>query len=261
MSRDKLDKRMEQLLKRQTKDAVNLKNETWNRIDIELFSSTPDIEKKRKRKRKGFAIAGMSIAAIIAILVFGMNTEPGQAMFHGLKDMFIEEKQEEIELEGEKEDTNVQLETNEELRYVIYIDEDRYKMIEGETSDRIETLDPLPEQFPEVYMEITRVEDATTEEVVEAIKQEINNDKDMEFRREESVTEPIEAEMIQGMGLEYTNEFGKTGHQWDTPIHRYYVTDEDEGQVFVIKQVYFLEAAEGHGARFHYMLESFQVVK
>ncbi|MGJ9458313.1 hypothetical protein [Oceanobacillus sp. CF4.6] len=261
MSRNKLNKRIEQLFKRRTKDAVNLKNETWNKIDSELFSSAPDITKNKKRRGKRLVIAGMSIAAIIAILFFGINTEPGQAMFHGLKDMFIEEKQEEIELEGQKEDTNVQLETNEELRYVIYVDEDRYKMVEGETSDRIETLEPLPEQFPEVYMEIIRMDDTTTEEVVAAIKQEIDNDKDMEFHREESVTEPIEAEMVQGMGPEYTNEFGKTGHQWDTPVHRYYVTDEDEGQVFVIKQVYFLEAAEGHGARFHYMLESFQVVK
>ncbi len=258
-----MNKQIEQLLKKQTEDAVNLKEETWNKINSELFSSTTGNTSKRKKKKKGIGItiAGLSVAAIITIFFLGMTTEPGQAMFHNLKDMFIQEKQEEIELEGQKEDTNVQLEVNEELRYIIYIDEERYKMVEGETIDRIETIEPLGDRYPDVKMEITRFENTSTEEVLEEIKQTIEKDDELELRREERVTEPIEAEMIQGMGPETTNESGKTGHQWDTPIHRYYVTDEIDGQVFVIKQAYFLEAAEGHGARFHYMLESFQVVK
>ncbi|WP_339226372.1 hypothetical protein NSQ77_12650 [Oceanobacillus sp. FSL K6-2867] len=265
MSRDNLDKKIELLLQQQTEEATHLKEETWNKISDELFhnssASSHTVRKKLNKKWRGLVVVGLSTAAVITILLFGTLTDQGQAMFRNLKEMFVEEKQEEIELEGQKEETNVQLETNEELRYIIYVDEERYKMVEGEESDRIELIEPLEDRYPDVYMEITRVDDTTTNEVVAAIKAEIENDKEMELRREERVTEPIEAEMIQGMGLEYTNDAGKTGHQWDTPIHRYYVTDEDEGQVFVIKQVYFLEAAEGHGARFHYMLESFKVVK
>ncbi|WP_010648540.1 hypothetical protein [Oceanobacillus massiliensis] len=261
MSRDKMEQQMEQILKKQTEEAMNLKDGTWNKINQELFSSTAELKVKaaRKVKRKGrvFAIAGLSTVAIITILFFGMMTDQGQAMIQNLKDMFVEEKQEEIELEGHKEDTNVQLETNEELRYIIYIDEDRYKMVEGDLVDRIETIEPLGERYPEVYMEITRMDDTTTKEVEAVIKDAIEADPKMELHREESVTVPIEAEMIQAMGSGYSSD----GGQWDTPIHRYYVTDEDEGQVFVIKQVYFLEAAEGHGARFSYMLESFKVVK
>ncbi|MBP2076354.1 hypothetical protein [Oceanobacillus polygoni] len=265
MSRDNFDKKIELLLQQQTEEATHLKKETWNKISDELFqNSSPSgrtARSKPKKKRKGLVVVGLSTAAVITLLLFGTLTDQGQAMFQNLKEMFVDEKQEEIELEGQKEETNVQLETNEELRYIIYVDEERYKMVEGEESDRIELIEPLEDRYPDVYMEITRIEDTTTEEVVAAIKAEIERDEKMELRREERVTEPIEAEMVQGMGLEYTNDAGKTGHQWDTPIHRYYVTDEDEGQVFVIKQVYFLEAAEGHGARFHYMLESFKVVK
>ncbi|WP_249869434.1 hypothetical protein [Oceanobacillus saliphilus] len=262
MSKDNRDRKIVRLLKKHTDDAAELKEVTWNRIDQELFSSVSDTKTfQRKGRGKGFVIAGLSTAAIIAILIFGFMTDTGQAMIQNLKEMFVEEKEEEIELEGQKEDTNLQLETNEELRYIIYIDEDRYKMVEGETSDRIETKETLGDMYPDVYMEITRVENTTTEEVVAYIRETVENDGDMELVKEEQITEPIESVLVQAIGPAYTNEFGKTGHQWDTPVHRYYITDEYEGQVFVVKQVYFLEAAEGHGARFEYMLESFQVVK
>ena len=267
MSRDNLNKKIKLLLQQQTKDATHLKEETWNKISDELFQNSSASGRRarsnpeKKWRGLGLVIVGLSTAAVIMLLLFGALTDHGQAMFQNLKELFVEEKQEEIELEGYKEETNVQLETNEELRYIIYVDEERYKMVEGEESDRIELIEPLEDRYPDVYMEIMRFDGTSTEEVVASIKAEIENDEEMELQKEEHVTEPIEAEMVQGMGLEYTNDAGKTGHQWDTPIHRYYVTDEDEGQVFVIKQVYFLEAAEGHGARFHYMLESFKVVE
>ncbi|WP_067728015.1 hypothetical protein [Oceanobacillus damuensis] len=260
MRNDNLDKQIKQLLNKQTEAAVERKQETWNKISNELDALTYNKRAyKRKNQGRGLAIAGLS-AAIIAFLLFGAMTDTGQAMIQNLKDIFIGEKEEEIDLEGQKEDTNVQLETNEELRYVIYIDQDRYKMVEGETADRIETIEPFGDEYPEVYMEITHVENTTTEEAIANIIERIENDEEMELYMEERTTEPIEAEMVQAMGLEYTNEFGKFGYQWDTPIHRYYVTDEDDGSVFIIKLVYFVEAEEGHGARFHYMLESFQVV-
>ncbi|MCF3943543.1 RNA polymerase sigma factor [Oceanobacillus alkalisoli] len=115
--------------------------------------------------------------------------------------------------------------------------------------------------FQKVYMEISREENTTTEEVIERIKEEIEADAGMGIRREERTTEPIEAEMILGMGLDGSRDTESFGSEWNTPIHRYYVMDTINEQVFIIKQVYFLEAAEGHGARFHYMLESFEIAK
>jgi hypothetical protein len=249
------DKLREEMQKRIHVDS-ELKEETWNKIHQTIFEA----KRPSKSKKKSFVAALGTIAAAIILLTFGLMTDTGQAMLQNLKDMFVEEKQEEIEIEGQKEESNTQLETNEALRYVIYVDEDRYKMVKGEEVDRIETKEPLGDRYPDVYMEISRRENTTTEDVLEDIEQEITADG-LEVVRQEHVTEPIEAEVIQGMGKETTNESGKTGHQWDTPIHRYYVTETRENQVFVIKQAYFLEAEEGHGARFHYMLESFEIVE
>lgn len=197
-------------------------------------------------------------AAVIAIAVFTMNNEPDQAENQSLRDIFVEEKQQEIEIEGRKETIDTELEANEDLRYVIYIDKDRYQLIEGEEADRIVMLEEVEGDFPPVYMEISKEENMTAEEAVLQIKDEIMNDASMGVRREEQVTEPLEAEMIQGMGLD---EAGDTfAGEWETPIHRYYVTGNEDDHVFIIKQVYFLGAAEGHGARFSSMLETFEIV-
>ncbi|MEC5424070.1 hypothetical protein QGM71_11265 [Virgibacillus sp. C22-A2] len=254
---NKFDKELKRRLTEQTEIDQELKERTWNQINNELFV-TKIYKHTSKRRRR--ITTGLSTAAVIAILIFGFMTDTGQAMIQSLKDMFVEEKQEEIEIEGHKEQRDVNLQTNEELRYIIYVDEERYRVVEGEDGDRIETIEPLGDKYPEVYMEITRKEHTTTEAVIAGIKESIVNEG-MEVTREERASTPIDAELIQGMGEEYENEFGKTGHQWDTKVHKYYVTDTEEGQVFIIKQAYFLEAAEGHGARFDYMLESFEVVK
>ena len=259
MKDKRIDKLLEQTYSEHPSDReINkMKEEIWMAVNEELRP-----KKKAKKWLKKLSI-GLSAAAVLFIgfVIFSMNTEPGEVMMQSLRSLFVEGKKQIIEIEGQEEEIDTQLETNEELSYVIYIDESRYKLIAGEESDRIEMKEPVEGDFPEVYMEISREENTTTEEVIERIKQEIETDTAMGVRREERTTEPIEAEMIQGMGLDGSGDKESFGSEWNTPIHRYYVTDTINEQVFIIKQVYFLEAAEGHGARFHYMLESFEIVE
>lgn len=261
MRNEELDKRIKEALSEQvndidTQDEV-LKERVWNNI----MKNVQQEKKKKKRKSRWGVGLALAAAIMIGIVIISANTEPVQVVMQSLRDTFVEKKPQEIEIEGQTEQTNTQLETNEELCYVIYIDEERYKMVKGEEADRIEMLEVIEGDFPEVYMEISRVEDTTTEEVMANIREEILSEENMGVRREGRVTEPIEAEMIQGMGVDGTGDEEAFGHEGTTPIHRYYVTDTQNNQVFVIKQVYFLEAAEGHGARFHYMLETFEIVE
>ncbi len=254
MSKQPFDEELKKQLRRQTKTAVQEKEAVWNNINNQLFSSSKQRQKQKRIQGWMVGVGSIAIAFVLFVGIFiDSGMEKGQAMFQSLREIFMEEKDVEIEVEGHKEDTNVQLEVNEELRYIIYIDEERYKMVKGEEVDRIETMEPLPERYPEVYMEIFQEANTTTEEVMARLKQDIEKDPEMEVREIKSVSEPIEAQTIRSIGKEHFN--------WDTPINQYYVTDEIDGRVFVIKQVYFLEAAEGHGARFHHMLKSFEVIK
>ncbi len=254
MKNNEFDHRIIRQLKQEPSEyEINvMKEDIWKSLE-------PRLDVKRKRKKKFLTLGLSTAAALLAAFIFlFVNSVPGEAMMQSIRDMFLPEKKEIIGIEGRDEEIDVQLEVNEELNYVIYIDESRYRLVEGEDTDRIEMLEHPGEDFPDVYMEIRR-EDMTTEEAVEAVKAEIESHESFGIRREGRVTEPLEAEMIQGMALD--PKTGDFAGEWNTPIHLYYVTDTVQNQVFIIKQVYFLEASEGHGARFHYMLESFEIIE
>ena len=283
MSKDKvLENEFKNRLKKETQEATRLKEETWNNISRELFPSK--IKKTRTNWMKGFA-ATLGTVAVVVIMLFVFVTEdftdetqndsmqgindpdtegddgvedieddtedPEQAL---LKDRFVHEKQVEVELEGMKEPIQVQLATNEELKYIIYVDKDRYRFIQGEEIDEIVLIDELDDRYPEVGMEIQHITGLTIEEVTVNIKESLANDG-MSIVLEESVNWPIDAVMIEGQGAEGDQV------QWDTPVHRYYITVGENDSFFVFKHKFFVEAWEGLATRFDWMLESFEVVQ
>lgn len=255
MHKDKMDQVIVDILTKETNEATKLKDETWEQINHQLFSNQVVKGNFRKKRLAQMVV----IAAIITIVIVSFSTSKGQAIIQNLKDMFVEEKDYEVELEGQKEKTHVELEANEELRYIIYVDQSRYKLIDGEESDLILPSPELGDDYPDVFMEIRHIRDTSITEIIQDIKQELSK-LNMEITGEEKVDLPIEATLISAIGEGYTNEAGKTGPQWDTPVRNYYITNDKEGQFFVITEVYFLEASEGHGARFSQMLETFEVV-
>jgi len=99
-------------------------------------------------------------------------------------------------------------------------------------------------------MEITQVANEKPEDLVKKIEAELKVDFP-ELREIENVTEPVEGYLLHGIN----------GSEWDSNVvHLYVISNGNEGS-YVIREDYFLEAAEGHGARFHYMLESFEIVE
>ena len=67
----------------------------------------------------------------------------------------------------------------------------------------------------------------------------------------EAVTEPLEGYNLHGI----------SGSEWDSPVTNVYVVDNQNDGSFVITEKYFLEAAEGHGARFYAMLQEFEIME
>lgn len=243
-------------LKQETDEILELKDDTWHKIQQKLPTKVPHLTKKRKRKQ-WIAIASMAFA--VTLIWISLSTPTGLAIIQNMKEMFVPHKTIELDIEGQKENTDVDLETNEDLRYAIYIDTSRYKMVKGPVTDEIVPNEALGDEFPDVSMKITPKE-TTTETAIENIKEEIEA-ANMNITIEEETTTPIEASFISAIGQGEKNESGDWVTQWDTPVYQYFVTKEQSGQVFIIKQKYFLEAAEGHGARFDAMLETFEIVE
>lgn len=204
----------------------------------------------RKTKKTNRVIPLIITVATGILITLSLQTETGTAFVKGMKDMFIPEKEVIQSIEGQDEETKIQLNEGTDSKYVIYVDEERYKMIKGEESDLIKTKDPLPENYPDVSMEIKQVPNIKPEVLVEQYEEELKKDFP-ELKAIEEVTEPVTGYLLHGIN----------GNQSDSVVvHAYVVSNGKEGS-FIITEYYFLEAAEGHGARFHRMLETFKIVE
>lgn len=218
-----------------------MKEEIWNQLEHTLF------EEKRKR-RKG--IVFLAAATAIFLLFISLQTNTGIAVMKNIKDFFVPEKETIQNIEGHDEKTNVHLHEGTHANYVIYLDETHYKMIKDEEADIITTIEPLPEQYPDVSMEIKQVADVSPEILVKQVEKNLK--KDFPALREiETTTDPVEGFLLHGIN----------GSERDSEVVHTYVISNGKNGSFIIKEKYFLEAAEGHGARFHHMLKSFEIVE
>lgn len=245
---DQLDDRVKKEILDHTEDpSSTLKDDIWNHIDQELFQTKSRRVKKMKKKSKVIPIV---IAAAGVMILFSTQTETGSAFIKQIKDMFVPEKEIIQSIEGNEEETHVNLQEGKDSKYIIYIDEERYKLVKGEESDIITTKEPLEEKYPEVSMEIKQFTDIAPQEMVSTLETELASEY-TKVTETESVTEPLEGLKLHGI----------IGSEWDSPVTNVYVIDNLNGGSFVITEKYFLEAAEGHGARFYAMLQEFEIIE
>ena len=132
--------------------------------------------------------------------------------------------------------------------FVIYYDTDRYVMTEedGVTYIRFE----LPEEYPPCEMEIRHVPNTTAAAAIAAARTEALADA-----RWQTVSEIGPVETPAGLHFSVCS-----GNQWDSAWENVYFVSDGKNGCFRIISRYFVEAAEGHGARFAAMLQTFEVV-
>ncbi|MCM3744477.1 hypothetical protein M3193_10000 [Sporosarcina luteola] len=242
----KFDERIKSELEQQTRaDVHDLKEDIWNEVNVELFEGKKTIIKRRKRW-----MPAMLIAAAALVIAFTLQSKSGMALIKGIKDMFVPEKEIIQSIEGQDEPTEVYLNEGKDSEYIIYVDESRYKMIKGEDADIITTIEPLPEKYPEVSMEIKQYPTDKPETLVKELEEKLKVGFP-DLRAVEIVSEPIEGFWLHGL----------TESTWDGKVIDVYVMSNGKDGSFVITEKYFLEAAEGHGARFHHMLQSFKIIE
>lgn len=209
-------------------------------------------KKKFNRAKKVRTSIGLVAAAILLSFTFFSKTDPVQAFISQVRQWFEPEKTIEQELEGMPEETDVNLHegtttTEQEADFVIYVDEERYQVTQ---EDDVFTISAdLPEDYPEVSMEITQQVDVKEEEAIEIIKNEIST----EYNNIGEITQVEEP--VKGFQLTANN-----GNEWNDKVVVYYVVSNELEGSFIIKEQYFMEASEGHGARFYNMLKEFTVI-
>ena len=138
-----------------------------------------------------------------------------------------------------------------ELRFRIYINQEIYYSYER---DGVYTIRPRQEAegVPECKLEISHIADATLDEALEQVRTSLTG-----------LYSEIEALPGPPNGWYEVNEeterflFANSGTEWDSAQREVLLQDDQEGGVFVLSASYFMEAAEGHGARFADMMCTF----
>ncbi len=145
-----------------------------------------------------------------------------------------------IQIEGMDENVNYQR-INGSYGYTIPIDIDRFEFKPGEDTDNYPSL-----ANDKVYMAVSYLEDATAADAAASL----TADNDITSADESAIT----------VGeYDATNIHAVYGGSPDSKIIDYYLI-ESNGGVYIISNVYFLEAAEGFGARMYDMTQDFKIL-
>ena len=243
------DKKIEQALNQGTRVDPETRENVWNNIESRLYTGDGKESTSHMKRKRNFIRLAASVAAIV-ILVAGLNTQPGLALVNRIRELFDPEKNITQDIEGTPEERNVKLNEGKDAEYVIYVDEERYGFVRGEDADRIVPNPPLEERYPEVSMEIRQVNDKKPEALIEEIQAKLQQEFS-DVTAPEKVDQPVSGWTFRGL----------EGGKWDSRLVRVYVIDNRKEGSFVITQRYFLEAEEGHGARFDHMLREFYIVE
>lgn len=150
-----------------------------------------------------------------------------------------------LSVEGEDSTITMDLVEGSDAMYSLYIDPERYTFETGEKEDKLTPITEMSTDYPEVNMTFLYVEDQTPESVKENMKQEYRMPLE-----EKTISAPVNALLLHGTA----------GEESDSEVVTIYMMEVDGGTL-LIKENYFLEAQEGHGARFEQMLETLEVRK
>ncbi|MDQ6420730.1 hypothetical protein RB620_14965 [Paenibacillus sp. LHD-117] len=270
-----MDQKLKDQLMEQSKYPDDWKEDIWGRLEAQMDREQGDATSDRtqpmvaerqepeakpqrannmnnKNKHQGMRILKIWVgvaAAAVAITVF-LSLPAGTAMMNSVKHWFEPEKKIEIDVEGQKEETNGQVHVDETSDYAIYYDKDRYKLIEGESKDVITTIDPIPEPYPQVSLTIEQNVDVLPEQLAAELAEQLKG----QYARVdavERVTAPVDGYLIHA--IDGSDRLSKV-------TNVYVVSNKKQGS-FILSSAYFLEAAEGHGSRFYHTLEQFEVLE
>ena len=260
------DEKIKIALEKGTGRAAGKKAEVWDGINNKLSNN-----RRAGSSRRGASII-VKVAAAAAVLCIAGTvffTSPGKAAVARVADLFAPKRTVDYSLEGMDESGEFSLHTGSTIQsttpqpgnptvttedtkpvmtYAMYIDETKYSFGSKDGADILTPLD-YPSDYPDVYLKITQDTQHTAEEIAQDLEKNLSSQYEY-FENVGHITDPVNS-----MKLHM-----RTGDKWDSEVTDYYIVDNTAGGAFIIEAKYFLEAEEGHGARFYYILQQFQVI-
>lgn len=137
----------------------------------------------------------------------------------------------------------------ETVDFLIYVNEEQFSIREEEGLYSIRSNNPLPENFPELALDILHLPN-TSPGTARTDAENALRDRYMEVTREE-----MAAALPDSLYLR-----ASAGVDWDSEQAELWFVNDGQTGTFVLTARYFLEAEEGMGARFRDMVSSFRAV-
>lgn len=235
---DRLDERISEALLKGTEEADKLTDSIWANIEPEVDF----IEDK-----KGFKSIKIAVSAAVIMIILVLTTQQGKAAIGKIKEIFVSKKVVVQELEGIKEQKQVDLQESGK-NYIIYFDKEMFTMTKAGSKDRIEPKQKN-DKLPAIYMEIEQIKDKNVKTITTELQNQLKSKYSVVTTPEE-VPKPLKSTVL----------MAQSGNKWNDTAIKYYLVDNTKGGTFVIKQQFFVEATEGYGARFDNMLKEFKIV-
>lgn len=177
-----------------------------------------------------------------------------------LTEQYPEEKEVPVAIEGTEEQVPMSRVVPGNFAYVFYADDDRYEIsfdpqfdsnVTDESTVFVKARDQVGGSHPEVIMQIDTVPGKETTDLIS----EKTADLEEKYPGATIVSEPV-SEPVAGYKLH-----AREGDLPSSEVTTIYILDEQhDGSAIVVTQTVFLEAQEGHGARFHAMLKTLEVL-
>ena len=216
-----------------------------------------------KKKTKNIHIRWLAAAIALVMLLAFFQTAPGVAALEIVKeavtsfiDTLFPPKDIPVEVEGETEVIHQEAGGQEpEMQedgtvtvpgFAIYYDTESYTMSEenGVTYIRFIT----DNELPPCEMEIKHIPGVAPEDAAEATRKEMEQSWD-------SVSELRNLETREGFVFAFY-----AGTNWDSACGDVFFLSDGGDGCFQLTSRYFIEATEGHGARFAQMVQTFEVI-
>ncbi|MCG3088945.1 hypothetical protein [Sporosarcina cyprini] len=157
-------------------------------------------------------------------------------------------------IEGTEEKVLLKRHEGIERSFVIYIDPSRYTATVQDGVDVIKPIqndkDEMSQRIPEVSLRVEHVTHRSPDE----LKKEVTATWQDEFKVSD-IAEPITTP-FNGFRLHHV-----AGQDWNSEVKTVMILSDGANGSFLVTETLFLEASEGHGARFDLMLQTLEVLE
>lgn len=218
--------------------------------------SAGEVRRKKKPRRMPYALAAILALAILCTVL--LQTPVGVAAVEAVKEAvtnvierLFPPKDVIVNLEGNPtaiaHEAQGQEPQEEVPGFAIYVDTSGYEMIEEAGSTYIRPL-IFDASLPKCEMEITHIPGKSAQSTARDHREEVS-----------ALWDYVGELQWTDRPLAWVFPLWQDGG-WDAQREDHYFADDGQGGTYHITSRYFLEAAEGHGIRFAYMIQTFRVV-